>query len=229
MSELEPLPSVIGGMIEPQHLKRKILAAVQEGYAALAEARGEVTVAEDTFDVQRRLTDARERLKGYADAFNDGAKMVSTLQEEELVDAVGEQDGIPMSGLTVPDPQGDIRITVNNENSYDVDTDQLLAAVAARALIGPSGRPVADSLRAVVEGDERDPDDLEDILHSLLLGALRQLLRAGKFTPQVTKVKAYAAELSRSGRDDLAAIVSGALTKTTTYKGVTVNRKGLET
>lgn len=228
MSELDPLPAVLTGMIEPQTLKRRILQAVQEGYATLSEGRGEVTVPEDTFATQRALATAGETLKGYAEAFTAGAKMVTTLQEEELVEAVGEDAGVAREGLTVPDAEGDIRIAPRYENEWQGDVDQLVTLVATVALTGPNGRPVADFVRAVVEGDERTPEELEDILHSIVLGSLRQLIKTGKFSPQVSKVKTYAAELSRNGRDDLAAVARSSLTKTSVYKGVTVTRKGLE-
>ena len=228
MSQLEPLPAVLTGMIEPQGLKRRILAAVQEGYATLSAARGDVTVPEDTFPAQRALATAGETLKGYAEAFTAGARMVTTLQEEELVEAVGEDAGVPREGLTIPDAEGDLRIAPKYENEWQGDVEQLVALVATEALTGPNGRPVADFVRAVVEGDERDPDELEDILHSLVVGSLRRLIKAGKFSPQVSKVKTYAAELSRAGRDDLAAVARSSLTKVSVYKGVTSTRKGLE-
>jgi hypothetical protein len=228
VSQLEPLPEVLIGMVEPQDLKRRILQAVQEGYQALTEARGPVGVREDTFDVQRRLGSAGESLKGYAEAFTAGARMVATLQEEELVEAVGEQEGVPREGITVPDAGGDLLIAPRYENEYQGDLDQLVAVVAADVMTGPNGRPVADFVRAVVEGDERTPEELEDILHSIVMGALNRLILTGKFTPQVSKVKTYAAGLSRNGRDDLAAVARTSLTKTSVYKGVTTTRKGLE-
>lgn len=228
MSQLEPLPAVLTGMIEPQDLKRRILLAVQEGYETLSTARGDVTVPEDTFATQRALAGAGETLKGYAEAFRAGAAMVTKLQEEELVEAVGEDAGVPREGITVPDAEGDLRIAPKYENEYQGDVEQLVALVAAEALTGPNGRPVADFVRAVVEGDERTPEELEDILHSLVAGSLRRLLRTGKFTPQVSKVKTYAAELSRADRDDLAAVARSSLTKVSVYKGVTTTRKGLE-
>lgn len=228
MNQLEPLPAVLVGMIEPQDLKRRILQAVQQGYETLSTARGPVTVPEDTFATQRALATAGETLRGYAEAFTAGARMVGTLQEEELVEAVGEDAGVPREGLSVPDAEGDLRIAPKYENEWQGDVEQLVALVATEALTGPNGRPVADFVRAVVEGDERDPDDLEDILHSLVMGSLRRLIRAGKFSPQVSKVRTYAAELSRAGRDDLAAVARSSLTKTSVYKGVGVTRKGLE-
>lgn len=228
MSQLEPLPAVLTGMIGPQDLKRRILLAVQEGYETLSAERGNVTVPEDTFPTQRALAGAGETLKGYAEAFRAGAAMVAKLQEEELVEAVGEDAGAPREGITVPDAEGDLRIAPKYENEWQGDVEQLVALVATEALTGPNGRPVADFVRAVVEGDERTPEELEDILHGLVVDSLRRLMRTGKFSPQVSKVKTYAAELSRAGRDDLAAVARSSLTKVSVYKGVTSTRKGLE-
>lgn len=231
MSQLEPLPEVLTGMVEPQDLKRRILQAVQEGYQALTEARGPVGMPEDTFDVQRRLGSAGERLKGYAEAFNAGFKMVTTLAEEELVEAVGEQDGVPREGLTVPDAGGDLRIAPRYENEYQGDVEQLASVVAAETLqtaYSPEYPRVVDLVRAIVEGDAGDPERLEEQLHEMLTDTLYRMLTLGKFTPQVTKVKTYAAGLSRNGMDSLAAIARTSLTKTSVYKGVTTVRKGLE-
>lgn len=231
MSQLEPLPSVLTGMIEPQDLKRRILQAVQEGYETLSKERGNVTVPEDTFATQRALATAGETLKGYAEAFGSGAKMVARLQEEELVEAVGENAGVPREGLTVPDAGGDLRIAPKYENEHGADVDQLIAVIAAEVLeTGYSDEHgnVVDLVRAIVEGDAGDPERLADQLQDVLTDAMHRLLTVGKFTPQVTKVRTYAAGLSRNGQDGLAAVARTSLTKRTVYKGVTTTRKGLD-
>lgn len=231
MSNLEPLPAVLVGMIEPQDLKRRILQAVQEGYATLSSERGEVTIPEDTYATQRALATAAETLKGYAEAFKAGASMVATLQQEELVEAVGEQDGVPNSGLTVPDPNGDIRLTVRTENEYEGDADQLAAVVAGEVLTFsysdqyPTG---VELVRAIVEGDTGHPDDLAEQLRDMMADAIHRMLTLGKFSPQVSKVKTYADQLSRNGMDDLAGAARTSMSKRSTYKGVTAERKGLK-
>lgn len=231
MSQLEPLPAVLTGMIEPHDLRRKILHAVQVGYEALSAERGDVTVPEDTFPTQRALATAAETLKGYAEAFTAGAKMVATLQEEELVEAVGEDAGVPREGITVPDSGGDLRIAPKYENEHGADVDQLIAVVAAEVLetsYSDQHGNVVDLVRAIVEGDAGDPEGLASQLQDVLTDAMHRLLTVGKFTPQVTKVKTYAAGLSRNGQDGLAAVARTSLTKRTVYKGVTTTRKGLE-
>lgn len=231
MSRLEPLPSVLTGMVEPQDLKRRILQAVQEGYQALAEARGDVTMPEDTFATQRALATAAETLKGYAEAFRAGAAMVAQLQEEELVEAVGEDAGVPREGVTVPDAEGDLRITPKYDNEHQGDVEQLVRVVATEVLgLRYSDRhtDAVDLVRAIVEGDAGDPERLGDQLRDMMTDAMHRLLTLGKFSAQVTKVRTYAAGLSRNGQDHLAAVARSALTKTSVYKGVTVTRKGLE-
>lgn len=230
--QLEPVPTVLSGMPEPGQFKDTLLRAINTGYADLVATRGEVTSREDTYDVQRRLANSLEKCSAFGAAFTAATALLKQYVEEELVLAVGEQDGIPVGPLKVPDALGDVRITLDQKHTYDIDVEILLGAVAATVSTPNDGTPdLAAYVTSIVEGDAADhaPEDLPDVLAQAMIDAQRRLVDCGKFAPQVTKVRAYAAEIARQGSDSLAAIVSGAIVKTTEHKGVKITRKGTTT
>jgi hypothetical protein len=228
--QLEPVPTVLSGMPEPGQFKDTLLLAINTGYAELVDARGEVVSREDTFDVQRRLANSLEKCSAFAAAFTAATKLLKQYVEEELVLAVGEQDGIPVGPLKVPDALGDVSISLDQTHTYDIDVETLFSAVAATVStpgVENAGHDLAETVTAIVEGDHaRGPADLPDVLAQAMIDAQRKLTTCGKFTPQVSKVRAYAAEIARQGSDPLAAVVSAAITKTTEHKGVKITRKG---
>lgn len=209
-SEWDQVPATVRGLHQPEELTRLLRLRVQEAWHAMQEARGEVTRPEDTFDMQRRLTGTVELFKGYARAFSEATKTVGQLQEEELVTAVGEQDGLPIQALIIPDPDGDITVRPAFDTGYEIDLDQVLAI-----LVGEYGAQLPEL-----------PDDAANAVTSILAQALETLLTLGKFELQVSKVKAYAATLARGGSDIASSVVTSAIRKTPPkYKGVTVTRK----
>jgi hypothetical protein len=204
---LIPLSHMTLQLPDPQILRRKLTDALESEFARARAAQGEILVPEDTFDLQRKLAAAHEILTGYARAFADAGKRVASMQEEQLVDAVGEQAGVPNQGLTVPDAAGDVRLSLDFATARDFDLDQLIAVV------------VLDEVRRWVSDPEGEPEELAE-------AAIRRFLGLGKFEPQVTKVKAYAKAVARAGADDLASVVSGAVRdRPPTYKGVKFERK----
>jgi len=219
---LRPLHHLTANLPDPNALKWSLREQLETAYQAALAIRGEARLPEDTYDIQRALAAATDALKAYSGVFYDLRRYVSQLVEEQLIDAVGEQTrvvsetgnsglpvysgtGRPNQGLRIPDPAGDVVLSLDNANSYDIDVDQLVAAVIAATL--------SDDQQG-----ERTPEQT-------LAAALVALLELGKFEPQVSKVRAYAAELSRSGDDATASVVTSAIRKTVTYKGVKYERK----
>lgn len=200
---LEPVPQLLAGLPDPTMLSRALRESINAAYASLFESRGLVTTPEDTFDMHRRLAHLHELLAGYARTFYAARKQVAGIQEEELVEALGEQEGTPNGSLTIPDPEGDIQVGPAFENSYAFDVDQIVAVVVANTVA------------------QADTEDLAD----LMIAAVETVLRLGKFEPQVSKVRAYAADTARRGDDSLAGVLNSAYRKTRTYKGVTHERK----
>lgn len=202
---LIPLADATLRLPDPQELRHKLNETLEIEFQRARVAQGTVTVPEDTFALQRQLAAAKELLAGYARAFADATKRISAMQEEQLIDAVGEQGDVPNQGLTVPDAAGDIRISLDFATTRDFDLDQIIAVV------------VADTMKDWTYSKEPDPDERVE-------QAIRKVLGLGKFEPQVTKVNAYAKAVAREGDDGLSAVVSGAVKKRETYKGVKSER-----
>src|SRR5687768_14344773 len=82
----------------PDH--RTLGKALQDGVnatmAQLREARGDVVAPEDVYEAVRWAQGIAESFHEYGRAFAGAAVLVGQYAEEELVDAVGEQDGIPV-------------------------------------------------------------------------------------------------------------------------------------
>lgn len=205
------VPALVDNLPEPILFKRELIDRIQHAYTALQRERGPVHVAEDTWAMLRRIGAELDRVGGYNDAFAAGKKLLKQLLEEELVEAVGEQDGIPNQGMTIPDGEGDIRLSLEKPKVYAIDIDQLVGVLVAalEVEVAETSLPFA-----AVEG-----------VGFVVKETVRALLSWGKFEPQVSKVKGYAATLARNGNDQAASIVTGAITETTRYKGVAFERK----
>ncbi len=224
MTDLVPLPQ-LGGMPTPAELRAVVVAAIQQGYADAYQRRGAVHAPEDTYALQRRLAYIDNQLADFANAFTAARKLVGQLQAEELVEAVGEQQEIPNGAVVVPDPDGDLRIGPDYANIHTIDAQQVMAAVISDAMSEPDGRPTAERLRAVIEGDEGDPGDVEEILADMALRAHHTTIGLGSFTMQVAKVRGYARQLALRGLDKAASVVTGAIATHQEYKGVKISRK----
>lgn len=228
-AELEPLPSIFSKLPSAADLKRQVLDAIDGGYAQLATARGDVTRPEDTYEVQRKLAGAVETVKEFEEAFKAGRAALNDHQREEFELALGGREVAPRESMTVPDAEGDLRVAAATENKYTIDISALMSACAASVIgTGAPGTSLDSYVTDIVNGDTDpfvDPDSLPEILAEALEMGMRALIDCGKFEPQVTKVRAYADSLARSGDDGLAATVNSAINKTVKLKGVKVERK----
>lgn len=209
MNDWNNVPALVSNLPTPLELKREMLRRINESYYALLQERGEVHTPEDTFAMQRRLGGTRDQFTGFMDAFKAAAALLKELQEEELVLAVGEQDGVPNQGLTIPDAEGDIRISLDAPKSYTIDVNQLVAVLMTN---------IGDQVQA------KEMVGWEAVEHAVT-ETVKALQDWGKVEPQVSKVRAWAATLARSGRDRDAAVVRGAISEKTPYKGVKFERK----
>lgn len=206
-------------MPAPADLRQLLLTRLEQGVQEMRTARGTVHQPEDTYPLQRALSSATEILGDYGRAFADAARVARQIAEEELIEAVGDQDGIPNEGLTVPDARGDVRVAPDFENKYSFDVDELLAVVAWVAVVDME-LPLADH---VAHG--ADQKALQQVLHDGVMAALKKLLDLGAFMPGVRAVDAYAKEVARAGDDGLSAVVRGTKKKTRRYKGVKITRE----
>lgn len=201
----------------PMPAPRAVVTVLRENLYQLVLSnrteRGEVRMPEDTYDLVRSLTTVREGAAGYEHAFATIRREVDGYIQDDLELAVGEQDGVPNSGMKVPDVDGtDIAITVDTQNNYGFDTTALVQALVFEALS---------------MADEIESTDLPRTYVAWLLDvALNRLIGLGQFRPQITKVRAFADDLSRrEGGPAIASTVMSTVTKTPKFKGIKVERK----
>jgi hypothetical protein len=209
---------LVDGLPDPLDLQRVVKDRVQQAYAELHAARGEVLKPEDTYDLHRRLQATAEQMDGYARGFTAVGKVIRQLQEEELVEAVGEQDGIPLSGLTIPTAGGDIVVKPAFKRENEISADDVQTAIVNGV--------VEAWMEPIEHAAVHDTETLEENLRELVAQALTVLVGTGKYEPQVTKLKATAQEWARSGHDQLAAKLMAAHTVRQKYLDkVDVTRK----
>lgn len=174
--------------------------------------RKEVLAPEDTYQVIRRLAALHEGLTAYAHAFQVIAKEALGYVQDDLELAVGEQDGVPVSGLDVPDTDGTtvcVHVDLTSQG-YAFDLEALLTAVVGETL---AWLDQTDDGDAVVDPPE------------ILRHALDLLLTLGKFEPQVTKVKAFTQEVARHDPKAASTVTRGVRKRDPRFSGVKLERK----
>lgn len=229
--ELVLLPDSVRDLPLPAEFAKLLRAALESEIQRVRTARGEVVAPEDIHGLVRPLQRYVELAGEYMRAFQSTIKLAKLELEEELKDAVGEQDGIPLASYTVPDLDGtDIVLSRDTVNEHDIDTEPLQSAIAFAVLgMNDSVLGVQNlAIKAALVDDAEKPDaeaDLENFLAELLIQAQRRLATTGKFEAQISKVKAFAKELAGMGQDKVAATVTGAIRTTKGFRGVSVTRK----
>jgi hypothetical protein len=197
----------------PHDLVGMLRAKLEELITAAREGRGEVLTPEDTYEIHRGLVAVIEGLEDYARAFTTIAKEAKGYVEDELIEAVGESDGIPLVGLRVPDVDGTtVVISLDTANEYVFDHAALRSAVAYSVLMtSPADRQASDEL-----------------LINSMVDAMALLETLGQFKPQVTKVRAFTNELARlEGGPAIASTVTSTIRKNPTFRGVKIRRERL--
>jgi hypothetical protein len=212
----------------PHDLVGMLRAKLEELVTNARNGRGEVHTPEDTFEIQLGLAQVIEGLTDYARAFQKIAREARGYAEDELIEAVGEQDGIPLAGLKVPDPDG-TTVSINRDmaNQYEFDNDTLLTAVAHEVLTTERLPSVGDPKIMTQLGlSPQDTAAIDALLVRFMLTAMSRLVELGKFEPQISKVKAFTTELSRlEGGPQIASTVTSSTRKKPIYKGVKVERE----
>lgn len=175
------LPDVRSGLVD----------ALRSAARDVRAARGTVVVPEDTFDLVRRLTAAGEVLRQWSSAFETAAKEADALTAEEALTAVGEQDGVPLGSLFVPDGEGQ-RIAVRpdfaaGESVWDVGT-----------LVGWL---VDEEVENYGVNLEEDGGWTEAHAKSAAREVVDRLLTLGRYSPSATAIKALRTKLAGQQRD----------------------------
>lgn len=197
---------------------RSVVAVLRENlHRVVTDARntrGDVHAPEDTYALIRSLMSVREGAADYEFAFSTIRKEVDEFIQDDLELAVGEQDGVPNSGMKVPDTDGtDIAIALDARNQYDFDVHAIAAAVTFHTL--------AEHEAVFADG----PVDGDDVAQ-LLMSALGALVSLGRFQPQVTKVRAFADDVARMPDGaPIASTVRSAVAKSAQFRGIKVERK----
>lgn len=227
--ELVPLPPTVASLPSPREFGRLLREWMESEILRVRAERGEVNTPEDTFELVRSLQRLRELLQEYAHTMTSVANIAAQEVQEELLNAVGEQDGVPLSGLTVPDLDGtEIKMSINAPRTHHIDQATVLDVLVADALDS------LDVINATVEHavamalDPETAADSREQLETILAGALRvaidRALELGTYSQQVTKVKAFAKRLAGAGQDKLAGVVTASIKTTTEYSGIKVAR-----
>lgn len=219
----------------PDH--RTLAAALRERVDAavlqLRDERGDVHAVEDVYPLVRWGQATAEKLNDYARAFAGAAAHLTGYVSDELVEAVGENDGVPARNLVVPDVDGtDIHLTAQTSNVYTIDADNVLAAACADLV---RDTDMAGELAAVLvrlysvavpipeDAEQAVYDEAEGLLVRFLLAAVERARELGKLDLQVSKVRAFGKDVAR--RDTtLAATVTTSVRSTTKFSGVKVER-----
>lgn len=220
---------------DPADLTRFLRARLEALVLAGRAARGEVTVPEDAWPLLRSVATVQEQLDQYSRAFREVSREARGYLLDELVDVVGEQDGIPVSGVEVPDDGDVIKIGRDIVRTFAVDMDALAKAAALLEVDDPTG-PALEVIRSALDAHAATGNLTEDELTAegqwmqgrfveFAVAVVAAVLRTGKFEPQTTKVKAFTTHLGQRGMDDLAASVSSTVHRTDTFRGVTVKRE----
>lgn len=205
-----PAPHTLVGILR-QHLEELVIF--------LREERGEVHVREDVYGSVLRLGALVEGLQDYAAAFKKIATEAKGYIQDDLELAVGEQDGIPLSGMKVPDPDGtDINVALDTSGEYSFDLEAIMTGVAHQVA---TTNPVAQLLTAVLDEDK---PHVADMLVELLVAAMTALAAAGQYRPQVTKVRALATEIARTD-PKVAGTITSTIKRTTVFKGIKIKRE----
>lgn len=219
-----PAPHDLVGM-----LRLKLENVVADARAT----RGEVRTPEDTYDMQRGLASVVSGLTDYSNAFAKIAKEAKGYVEDDLISAVGENDGIPLSGLRVPDVDGTtIVVELDKANDYAFDAPAILEAVAFAAVDGWSVSTTVCDLAQHVRDAASDElrmesmDKLESYVRGRLVATMEILIGLGLFRPQITKVRALMDEVTRMPYGTrVASAVTSTIRKKPVYKGVKVRRE----
>jgi hypothetical protein len=212
---------------DPGRVAAAVRAEVERTIAEMrsaVEVTGGVLSPADTFRMQRYMQEVSEKLGDYERAFKAVRGYIKLLVEEVLADAVGEQDGVPTEGLTVPDRDGDIRISLDTTREHTINADMLLPAFASM-FAEQHADAVMNAAVGENNGTAQQGAAVGVAVAEAIVDALSNVGQLGKFEPQVSKVRAYAKDLARNGEDRAASIVAAAITTKTTYNGVKVERK----
>lgn len=222
--DLIPVPAAVRSLPAPRDITTALREELNARVSAERASRGEVHQPEDVSPLVRALAGAHDLLSEYGRAFTLAANTAKEVLDEELTEAVGEQDGIPLADLKVEDLDGtDIHLTRKTATGYEFNLDSLISLVANDAVhvTRHSDPPWPDGM-----SEEEYRTQYEEWLVNVLVLTVEAVLSLGTFSPQVTKVRAYATESASRGDDSSAAVARNAIRKKAEkFSGIAYTRK----
>lgn len=205
---LVPFPReqhTLPGLPTPTEVRKLLSGRIDEAIGYVRQQRGAITVPEDVHPLVRSVFDLRELIGQYVAVLNAIVLTLTQVLEEELIEGVGEQAGVPNGPMSVPTARGtSIRITPKTKNVHDVDTEQVIACVAARAAEEWTARIIREPDTAASPSEQP-----EQFAMDVVRAVLDMLGASAKF--KVTAVKALAAEFSVQGHTQLAGTVASSI------------------
>lgn len=219
-AELEP---VLKSLPSPRELSAMLQEGVNRHVAGERLIRSASTNPERVYPLTRWLQGMAENLDEWGRAFASAGALAREYAEEELIDAVGEQDGIPVASFTVPDAEGDVLLKRVTQNVRTFDAAAVIRIVAQDMVD-------SNAADAPEQGPEQSFDEYAEVYNAWLVefvvASIESLLALGSdWAPTVLKLKAYAAEQARRGNDAVAARLGAAVQSTQKYKGTVIERK----
>lgn len=204
------------------HLRAQLEHALATAVAEMRAARGTVVTQEDTYELVRRLAHAQSVFGQWAAAFTAAGKACTGHIEDELITAVGEQDGVPMSRMVVPTGGQEYVVSPKYRAGTDRwDVASILGVVCDLAVAGqpvPTTDPDNDGLQAHEKALREYASEVAgDACHKLM-----GLLSSPKWSS--TKVDALRRQVAGSTDGDrMAGVLGQARVKgERVYEGVTV-------
>jgi hypothetical protein len=172
----------------------------------------------DYFPLILDLTALRELLGEYVDAFKAIMAILLQVIEEEHLEAAGEQDGIPNTGLDVPDSDGTVvKVRAKTSNKHVIDPDQVLGPIAALVMERWVMRTVREPDTALIAAEAPEEYAIEVAREALAM--------MGSAKMQTSRLKELRLTLGQMGLHQLADVVKDAETTTRKFEGTTVERK----
>ena len=126
-----PVQDNLPGLPAPREVRQLLGEQFTAAVARERAQRGEVHKPSDTWPMVRAVQTFAELVDDYARALGEVSKDARKVLEEELFEALGEQDGIPNAPLHVPHDGSIISVKAKTQNQYDIDAGQVICALSA--------------------------------------------------------------------------------------------------
>lgn len=228
MSEgaLEPIGPELNALPAPREFGAMLQARLDDEIMRMRTERGDVIDETTIYPLVRGLVATTETLGEYGRALAAVATSAEQEIAEELMAIPGnEQDGTPMHAVTVPDLDGtDIRLGINKTTKRTFTAEAITSAATAAAVPQDAVERLSALGVAAALGEDVQAE-VFDVLVRVAEAAVERVLAVGNWTPQVTKLNAFAKEMAGGGDDQLASVIKSAIHEKRVYQGIKIERQ----